>query len=238
MNFKYISAAILAISLLLTSCKKQQESTNTIQNNLDEITAIDTNLLIGSWKDQSKSALNFTLYSDGTAKSDNMTTLLYEHWFLKDNSLFLITKSIGNKQSLIDTINYSIQTLSSTELILKRGDLMFEYKKDNINHAKDDKSLSLKDSKILKGELILAHETRTFKPCGDNKTFWIIDKTETLNELYAELTKNKKPYTPIFGQIEITDKGEASEGFASNYESVYEITKILETRNVSDIDCK
>ncbi|GEM_PF-427148 len=240
MNFKHILSTVLTFGLFLISCRNPQ--TNTNQDKADQTASIDTSFLIGSWEDQSKSALNFTLYTDGTAQSDNMTTLLYQEWHLKGDKLFLVVKSIGNKQSFIDTIAYSIQKLNNSELTLKREDLILEYKKVNKNNetiqSEGNKTLSEQKSKTLKGELILGHEARTFKPCGSDKTFWISDKTGKLKQLYTELTKSEKPYSPIFAEIEVIDKGRAKEGFPADYESTYEIIKVLKTRDLSDKDCK
>lgn len=242
MNFKYILATILGLGLFVTSCGNLQKNTNINHDKAEQTASIDTSFLIGSWEDQSKNALNFTLYADGTAQSDNMTTLLYQQWYLKDNKLLLVAKSVGNKQSFIDTITYSIQKSNNSELNLKRGDLILNYKKVNKNDESiqsEDNKISLgQKSKILKGQLILGHEARTFKPCGSDKTFWVLDKTGKLKELYTELTKHKKPYTPIFAEIEVIEKGRVKEGFPADYESMYEIIKVLKTRNISNEDCK
>lgn len=90
---------------------------------------IDSHLLIGSWEDQSESALHFSLFSDGTAQSDNMKTLLYKKWELKNNLLYLVAESIGNRVSSVDTMVYEIQQLDENRLILKQDDLISTYKK-------------------------------------------------------------------------------------------------------------
>ena len=79
---------------------------------------------------------------------------------------------------------------------------------------------------------------RTFKPCGSDKTFWVSDKTGKLKEFYSKLTIGKKPYTPIFIEIEVKDKGKAKEGFPAEYESVYEVVNVLKARNISSKDCE
>ena len=79
---------------------------------------------------------------------------------------------------------------------------------------------------------------RSFEPCGSDKSFWISDKSGELEKLYSKLIKNKKPYTPIFVEIEIIDKGKTKEGFPTDYKSVYEVIKILKTRELSDKDCQ
>src|SRR6187551_2957358 len=132
MNFKNL--LLLGSGLFIISCQNTNKDANqdhTDHSKIEKSAVTDTNSLIGSWEDQSEKALHFTLNGDGTAQSDNMTTLLYQQWSVKDNQLFLVAKIIGNKQNYIDTIVYSIQKLNDSELIIKQGDLILEYKKVN-----------------------------------------------------------------------------------------------------------
>ena len=104
-------------------------------------------------------------------------------------------------------------------MILKQGELTFNYKKIN----KNSEPLPGQKAAVVRGELIIGHEANVFKPCGSDKTFWVTDKTGKLGKLYNELTGGKKPYTPIFPEIEIIDKGKAKEGFPADYDSVYDV---------------
>lgn len=80
-----ISILILAIGILLFSSCKRGSNTSSgeginskIQTEKMADSAIQEEFLIGSWEDSSPSALHFTLFEDGTARSDNMQTLLYK----------------------------------------------------------------------------------------------------------------------------------------------------------------
>ena len=209
MNFKNL--LLLGSGIFIISCQNTNKDANqdlTDHSKIEKSAVTDTSSLIGSWEDQSEKALHFTLNADGTAQSDNMATLLYQQWSVKDNQLFLVAKSVGNKQTYIDTIVYSIQKLNDSELIIKRGDLIVEYKKVSKNNEAnqnegDTTQLEQQKSKTLEGQLTLGHEVRTFKPCGSDKTFWVSDKTGKLKEFYSKLTMGKKPYTPIFIEIEV-----------------------------------
>jgi len=246
MNFRNLLTVLLGSGLLITSCQNTNKDANqdlTDHSKIEKSAVTDTSSLIGSWEDQSEKALHFTLNADGTAQSDNMATLLYQQWNVKDNQLFLVAKSVGNKQTYIDTIVYSIQKLNDSELILKRGDLIVEYKKVSKNNEANQNEggttqLEQQKSKTLEGQLTLGHEVRTFKPCGSDKTFWVSDKTGKLKEFYSKLTVGKKPYTPIFIEIEVKDKGKAKKGFPAEYESVYEVVNVLKARNISSKDCE
>ncbi len=83
--------------------------------------------MIGSWLDSSKAALHFSMFEDGTARSDNMSTLLYEKWRLEGNKLILTAKSIGNKNSSVDDEVYEIKKLTDKKMILKNGDYSLEF---------------------------------------------------------------------------------------------------------------
>ena len=244
MNFKNL--LLLGSGIFIISCQNTNKDANqdlTDHSKIEKSAVTDTSSLIGSWEDQSEKALHFTLNADGTAQSENMATLLYQQWSVKDNQLFLVAKSVGNKQTYIDTIVYSIQKLNDSELIIKRGDLIVEYKKVSKNNEANQNEggtilLEQQKSKTLEGQLTLGHEVRTFKPCGSDKTFWVSDKTGKLKEFYSKLTVGKKPYTPIFIEIEVKDKGKAKEGFPAEYESVYEVVNVLKARNISSKDCE
>lgn len=231
MKLKLIFITLLGSGLFLFSCQntpKSENKTATESISLDQPIEDQTDLLVGSWEDQSDKKLNFTLFADGRAQSDNMATLLIQHWSVKQNELSLVIQSIGNKQTFSDTVVYTIQTLNVNDLILKQGDITLTYKKIN------DKV----EQKILKGELVLGHEANTFKPCGSDKTFWITDKTGKLKDLYTKLTTDKKAYTPVFAELELKNKGKASEGFPANYESVYEVLNVLQVKSATENDCK
>lgn len=129
-----------------------------------------------------------------------------------------------NKQKS-STNKLSYEKLIEQKLILNSGSYIEETPKPN------------NISKTLKGRLTLGHEVSSFIPCGSDNNFWIFETVELAN-LYAKLTKNKKPYTSIFVRIEIIDKGKAEDAFATSYDSTYEVVKILEAREVSDKDCE
>lgn len=91
------------------------------------VTTIDEKLLIGSWLDQSESKLHFSLLQNGTARSDNMTTLLYQKWRLDGTKLTLTVESIGNGNSSTGEETYEIKTLTKEKLILKDGDNLLRF---------------------------------------------------------------------------------------------------------------
>ena len=57
-------------------------------------------------------------------------------------------------------------------------------------------------------------------------------------ESSGELTEDQKPYTPIFAEIEFIDKGKSDEGFAADYDGVYEVLKVVKTTETTEGDCE
>ncbi len=125
-------------------------------------------------------------------------------------------------------------------MLLKRGNLTTTYKRveDKPLKSQADKVSIDEDLKTLEGQLIWGHEARTFKPCGSDNTFWVSDETEKLKEIYSEITKDEKPYTAIFVEIEFKDKGKAKEGFPAKYDGVYDVVNVIKARKMQDDDCK
>ncbi|MCY1635514.1 lipocalin family protein [Marinifilum sp. D737] len=95
-------------------------------------TLVNKQLLVGSWLDTSESQLHFSMLQDGTARSDNMATLLYQKWRVEGSKLILTVKSIGNGSSSIDEESYEIKTLTEEKLVLQNGDYSMGYTKKMI----------------------------------------------------------------------------------------------------------
>ncbi len=129
---KKLSRLLLIGLIALVSCNEAKNKDNKkvkreyIENS---VTNINEKLLIGSWLDQSKSKLHFSLFQDGTARSDNMATLLYQKWRLDGTKLVLTAKSVGNGNSSTDEETYEIKTLTEDKMILQNGDFLYKFVK-------------------------------------------------------------------------------------------------------------
>lgn len=128
---KTIETLVLILGMLFfSSCKNENngsignEAISKIQN-----PKIKEKLLIGSWKDTSESALDFTLFKNGTARSDNMKTLLYKNWKVNGNQITFTVESIGNGTSSTENITYCIEKLADDQLNLKKGAHLYMYTK-------------------------------------------------------------------------------------------------------------
>ncbi|MFV0219817.1 hypothetical protein OBK23_09055 [Empedobacter falsenii] len=108
----------------------------------------------------------------------------------------------------------------------------------NENFVTKNESTVYPRKQFISGKLVLGHEVQEFTPCGSNKSFWIIDNTGILQSKYDSINKMvRKPYSKVYAEIEIVDKGKSNEGFASDYESVYEVINIKNIRKLTNKDC-
>ena len=78
----------------------------------------------------------------------------------------------------------------------------------------------------VRGELVVGHEVRSFKAEGDSADYWIVDETGELMQKYDDMTKGVKNGKPVYVELEVIDMGKADDGFAADYEGVYQIMKI------------
>lgn len=67
------------------------------------------------------------LEQGGKASSINMATLKYEAWVRQEDKLLLSGQSIGNGQTIVFTDTMTIEKLTDTELVLKRGEMTINY---------------------------------------------------------------------------------------------------------------
>ena len=117
--------------LMLFACKRSVTNNGiNLENTLPERSLVHKELLVGSWKDTSGSALHFSLFPDGTARSDNMKTLLYKSWNLKKDKIIFTIESVGNGIRFMDTVSYDIEKVNKNRLVLRNGTSLYEYKKD------------------------------------------------------------------------------------------------------------
>ena len=130
---KKVATIVLLVSLTTISCNqiKKQETKHgevTISKTEEK-----TNLLIGSWVEPNpineKEMQGIKINTDGTAESINMATLLYKKWWKDADKLFLVSESIGNGSSSIDTTKYEIVKLNEKEIELKDRDYIVKYKR-------------------------------------------------------------------------------------------------------------
>lgn len=186
---KKIEMGCLIFSLiLLSSCKNVQKDSNDNKTQSETQTTetndskIDTSLLVGSWIDTSQSALNVTLFADGTARSDNMATMLYKNWQVKGNTITFTIESIGNGNSSTNNDSYEIQKLNEDEMILQSENRAFTYRKSNekfeiINTNQLTKKLNQSNKNISAQEVMTLYYPTEIETKEGNE---VIEMTEAV----------------------------------------------------------
>jgi hypothetical protein len=76
-----------------------------------------------------KSKQGFTLNSDGTAQSFNMSTLLYKDWKIDEYKLIMTAESIGNGTTTISEQSFIIEYVGRGILKLRNGENVEEYER-------------------------------------------------------------------------------------------------------------
>ena len=115
---KQLILSLFAV-LCLAACSAGPATTNAAQAASADGQALP---LEGSWVQpvpgQQKLLQGFTLFSDGSAQSIHMATLVYETWRADGNTLILSGQSIGNGQTFLFTENYTFSFPQTDTLLL------------------------------------------------------------------------------------------------------------------------
>ena len=123
-------AVVLASTVIGCNNKKVEDTTST---KIETETKDYNDLVIGNWVE--KNPINETevqgieIIKGGAAKSINMATLVYKNWWVKNDSLFLVEESIGNRTSSVDTFGYKINNVDDKQLILADKNFIKTYNK-------------------------------------------------------------------------------------------------------------
>lgn len=98
-------------------------------------------------------------------------------------------------------------------------------------------------SAVFDGVYVWGAEVETFTACGSDKEWWVLADEPTwlqLRDAHQALTV--KPYEGIAVQVSGYYAGpatqEAGGGFATQYDGLFRVTKLLATRKRDDAACK
>lgn len=120
-----------------------------------------------------------------------------------------------------------------TKIILLAISVLSAVSCTNNRQNKADNSNEVSDSIpfVVKGNVIMGHEVRSFTAEGDTLDYWIYDGSGKLDSLYKEATKESvSPYTPVYAELKVYDKGKSTEGFAAEYAGTYEVVEVIEVK--------
>lgn len=97
--------------------------------------------------------------------------------------------------------------------------------------------------RVYEGIYTWGAEVETFSPCGTGKDWWVITE-ETLSHQLSSAHRNltSEPYEGIYVRVIGFYAGPADEDtagyFATQYEGLFRINKVLSIRKQSASDCK
>lgn len=112
-------------------------------------------------------------------------------------------------------------------ILLICGLSMYSCKDNNGNDVKMGASLSQSDSAILhKGEVIIGAEVSVFV-IENGSEYWLSGNLDEIEEKYNKLTKGKPAYTPVYAELKGIKLPVAEDGFASEYDGVFEVTEVI-----------
>ena len=75
-----------------------------------------------------------------------------------------------------------------------------------------------------RGEVILGHEVREFKPCGEDAALWVIPNPE-LASAYEELSH--EPYSPVYVELRGGFGPSPATGFGADYEGQLTVLSLM-----------
>ena len=95
---------------------------------------------------------------------------------------------------------------------------------------------------LIKGIYFWGPEVETISPCNTNQTFWL-DGSETVLAPLEEMALDKanranEAYQPIYAELRVVRKGQATDGFAVEYDGVVELQEVVASNAEVPADCK
>ena len=82
--------------------------------------------------------------------------------------------------------------------------------------------------KVVSGTLTMGHEVRAFIEDGQNKEYWVLDKSDELYNQYQKIAlKDNEAYIPVKAQLKVIELPKMQEGFGAEYDGTYEVVEII-----------
>ena len=84
------------------------------------------------------------------------------------------------------------------------------------------------DDEIFAGRYIYGHEVSEFRPCDEDKAYWLSSATELIAEVRALASSQAKPYTPVYLKFRGHEIFEMAEGFRADYDYQLYLSEVIE----------
>ena len=90
---------------------------------------------------------------------------------------------------------------------------------------------SAADAPLMQGVFFWGPEVETFSPCNTNQTFWLDGEPEQLAPLedmaIDKADKANEAYQPIYAEIRAVSAGQATDGYAVEYDGVLSLQQVV-----------
>ena len=83
---------------------------------------------------------------------------------------------------------------------------------------------------IAAGAVVVRHEVRSFTPCGDSGTVWLVGDSPALPEVqvaYHRAMSDAPPYTPLFMVLTGRPAESPVDGFGAGYSAGFRVSKLV-----------
>ena len=90
----------------------------------------------------------------------------------------------------------------------------------------------------LRASYVWGPEVNTMKPCGSDSTFWVLASPEIIGRLRAaQYRLQTKPYDQLFIRVLGQRSTRKTDGFAEDTDGYFEVTELLEVRQLQQAEC-
>jgi hypothetical protein len=86
--------------------------------------------------------------------------------------------------------------------------------------------------RIVEGWVTIGHEVRSFEPCADPETYWLMGDSPAHGALFAaygEAVDGAQPYTPLLMVLAGIRSEPPAAGFGADYAAGWRVTRVLRT---------
>ena len=92
----------------------------------------------------------------------------------------------------------------------------------------------------LHGHYTWGHEVEAFTPCGSAESFWVTGDRDLLQPLRdrPSASSQLEPYQPIYVEVSAVPDGQATDGFAADYDGVYRFIRLHAVQEPAPTDCR
>lgn len=81
---------------------------------------------------------------------------------------------------------------------------------------------------VIRGTLVMGPDVSSFTPDGQDKEFWLIDKSDALYKQYVKvLPAESSAYTPVVAELKVEELPKMQDGFGAEYDGTYNVVEII-----------